>query len=83
MNGYWKHEAKQERIDSMIEKIVGYMLENGYPPVQKEIAEMCEVDHSTVTAWIAEAKAQGKIDTAGSGRVRGIMVRGVYYVDGR
>ena len=83
MNGDWKHEAKHERIDGMIEKIVDYMLENGYPPLQRDVAKMCEVDHSTAAAWIAEAKAQGKIDTAGSGRAMGIMIPGVYYVDGR
>ena len=83
MNGDWKHEAKQERIDGMIDKIVEFMLDNGYPPKQKEVAEMCNVNHSTVAAWMAEAKAQKKLETIGSGRAMGIMIRGVYYVDGR
>ena len=79
----WKHEAKQKRIDSMIDKIVDYMLVNGFPPTQKEIARMCNINHSTVPAWVREAKAQGKMDTVGSGRTMGIMIPGVYYVDER
>lgn len=79
----WKHEAKQERIDGMIDKIVGFMLDNGYPPTQRKVAELCEVSLPTINAWIAEAKAQKKLDTAGSGKAAGIMVKGVYYVDGR
>ncbi len=79
----WKHEAKQKRIDGMVDKIVGFMLDNGYPPTCPKVAEMCEVSVQTINAWMAEAKAQKKLDTAGSGKAMGIMIPGVYYVDGR
>lgn len=83
MNGDWKHEAKAQKITAMIDTIVRFMLDNGYPPTQEQVARDCHVNKSTVAAWIAEAKADGRLDTAGSGKAMGIMVKGVYYVDGR
>lgn len=67
----------------MIDWIVDCMLENGYPPIQQEIADHFDVHYSTAKAWLAEAKGLGLLETAGSGRARAIMVPGVYYVDNR
>jgi len=83
MNGDWKHEAKQESIKEMIDWIVKFMLDNGYPPTYHEIAKGLMKDKSTINAWINEAKGLKMLDTVGSGRGRAIVVPGIYYVDDR
>ena len=73
--------AKHQRIQGMIDWIVEYMMDNGYPPCYQEIARGIARNDSTIRAWLREAKALKMIDY--SQRPRSFQIPDVFYVDMR
>lgn len=76
-----KHAATENKIQDMVNWIVDYMLENGYPPCRSEIELEFQISATTANAWTKEARALKLLDY--NQKPRSYQVPGVYYVDAR
>lgn len=81
----WQLIDRDAKKKLLVDRIVDYMLDNGFPPTYAEIAEQLGVSGWVAGRLLRQAELDKLLELPHeNGRIsRGIRVPGVYYVDDR